>query len=183
MTPEQYTQYALRTESVPDTISYNKDLIVTLLEIIFHASEMLDAVKKSVYYKRDIDLQGIMQQHMKQIQILALQDVANDNNQTIEDDNTHIRNFHGLVGVLTESGELAAMFKKYLNNEADIVNLKEELGDINWYEAILCNTNNFTFEQVLERNIEKLALRYKDKYSDHAANNRNIDAERDVLSK
>lgn len=183
MNTQDYTKYALRTESVPDTISYNKETISTLLQIMVHVSEILDAIKKSVYYKRDIDLQGIFAQHMKQIQILSLQDTNNDASLTVEDDNTHIRNFHGLLGVLTESGELASMFKKYLNNDVDITNLKEELGDINWYEAILCDTNNFTFDQVLERNIEKLALRYKDKYSDHAANNRDVEAEREILSK
>ena len=39
MNTQDYTKYALRTESVPDTISYNKETISTLLQIMVHVSE------------------------------------------------------------------------------------------------------------------------------------------------
>ena len=50
-----------------------------------------------------------------------------------------IRLFHGVLGLATESGEIADNVKKHLfyGKDADEPNLIEELGDILWYVANL----------------------------------------------
>jgi hypothetical protein len=45
------------------------------------------------------------------------------------------RILHGAIGLCTEAGELLDAFEK--NTGLDLVNIKEELGDIYWYLAIL----------------------------------------------
>lgn len=49
------------------------------------------------------------------------------------------RILHGIIGVVTELGEAIDALKKslYYGKELDIVNLKEEIGDILWYLSIL----------------------------------------------
>ena len=46
---------------------------------------------------------------------------------------------HGVLGVVTEAGEIADVLKKHLiyGKTLDKVNLKEELGDVAWYVALL----------------------------------------------
>lgn len=183
LTTEQYTKLALRTESIPTELPYNHQAILGLLTVMYHVSEILDAIKKKSYYNRDIDVESIMEEHLVAIREIIGQD-ANPfsvDPTIIITDQKRIRTFHGLIGILTESGELASLFKNVLCGQDDVVNLKEELGDFNWYEAILCDTNDFTFDNVLARNIEKLAFRYKDKYSDFAANNRDVVTEYEIL--
>lgn len=91
-----------------------------------------------------------------------------------------IRILHGIMGLVTESGELMDAVKKsiFYEKELDRVNLVEELGDIMWYMAILIDALDTSFEEVATKNITKLQARYPEKFSAALANNRDLDAER-----
>lgn len=90
---------------------------------------------------------------------------------------------HAMYGLVTETGEIMDQLKrsKVYNTPFDKVNIVEELGDIMWYMAILCDEVGLSFEELWDRNIEKLKARYPDKYSDFKAQKRNISKERKVL--
>jgi NTP pyrophosphatase (non-canonical NTP hydrolase) len=90
---------------------------------------------------------------------------------------------HMIFGMLTEIGELADIFKKNLayKKEIDWINVKEEVGDLMWYTANFCKANEFDLEKILETNIDKLIARYPEKFTEEKANNRDLDAEREVL--
>jgi NTP pyrophosphatase (non-canonical NTP hydrolase) len=94
-------------------------------------------------------------------------------------------NLHMVLGVVTEAGELADIFKKNLayNKLIDWVNVQEEIGDCMWYLAVMCKINGFNFEKILDITIDKLKIRYPDKYTDYNANNRNLEEERKALEK
>lgn len=83
---------------------------------------------------------------------------------------------HGAMGLNTESGEIMDTLKKNLiyGSELNITNLKEEIGDIAWYFALICRALGMTIEEVFEKNIAKLAKRYPNKFSKEAAENRNV---------
>lgn len=93
------------------------------------------------------------------------------------------RLLHAGIGISTESGEFLDALKKHIfyGKELDRVNLKEELGDLFWYIAIACDELGIEFEPIMARNIEKLKARYGDKFSDQKAENRNLNAERQIL--
>ena len=59
---------------------------------------------------------------------------------------------HYTDGLVTESGEIKDMMKKHIAYGAplDFVNLKEELGDICWYIARMCDLLGWTFEELME---------------------------------
>jgi NTP pyrophosphatase (non-canonical NTP hydrolase) len=65
----------------------------------------------------------------------------------------------------------------------DEVNLKEEMGDLFWYLAIMADTLGVSFEEIQERNIEKLKARYGEKFTDEKAINRNLETERSILER
>lgn len=96
-----------------------------------------------------------------------------------------IRLLHGVMGLETEVGEFMDGLKKHIfyGKPLDRVNLKEELGDLFWYLAILCDVLGSDFETIMRINIEKLKARYGDKFTEDGALNRNVDVERSILEK
>lgn len=94
-----------------------------------------------------------------------------------------LNQLHMVIGLATESGELLDAYKKALayKKDLDIVNIKEELGDLFWYAVNLSNLLEIDLEAVLEKNIEKLRLRYPNGFTEESAINRNLSQERDLL--
>lgn len=77
---------------------------------------------------------------------------------------------HAIVGIGSESGELQDALKKALVYHAplDFGNIKEEIGDLLHYIARLIATCGWTFEEVMDANVEKLQKRYPNGYSHRA---------------
>ena len=98
-----------------------------------------------------------------------------------------IRLQHAVTGLHTEAGELSDALKKhiYYNKEVDAVNIKEEIGDVFWYAWLaldeLSKLYGFDPEDVLETNLIKLRARYPEKFTEDAAVNRDLAAEREIL--
>lgn len=93
------------------------------------------------------------------------------------------RMMHYLVGLCTETGELQDQFKKHVmyGKELDRVNIIEESGDLIWYLSRLLELVGSSFEEIMEKNNAKLKARYGDKFTEFAALNRNLEAERKIL--
>ncbi len=98
---------------------------------------------------------------------------------------------HAILGIADESGELVTALKAatYYNRPFDMVNLKEELGDMWWYytlfldEIAVMEGKSVTqvFKEILAMNKKKLRTRYPEGYSDDKANQRDLAKERMVL--
>ena len=82
--------------------------------------------------------------------------------------------WHLSSALMCETGELFDPLKKWIiyNKELDMENIKEELGDIEFYLEGLRRAFGITREETLEQNIEKLTRRYGNDYSDKAAQER-----------
>lgn len=98
-------------------------------------------------------------------------------------DSTLLDNIHMVLGMQTESAELSDVFKKNLayNKDIDWINIKEELGDLMWYIANMCNINGWDLRDILDTNINKLQSRYPDKFTTDKAINRDLLKERSIL--
>lgn len=94
-----------------------------------------------------------------------------------------IRLLHGVMGLVTEAGELMDAIKKFIfyGKDLDLVNIKEELGDSNWYQAIILDEIGNSYEEIWALVIKKLQARYKGKFNKEGAINRDLDNERIVL--
>jgi hypothetical protein len=91
---------------------------------------------------------------------------------------------HSVLGIIGEGAELAEAVLNYIENggELDKVNINEELGDLDWYKVYGLKVIGFTNQQCMEVNLNKLeGIRYKNGYSNEAANNRDLETEREVL--
>lgn len=90
---------------------------------------------------------------------------------------------HAAMGIVTEAAELMDDVKKskIYGRELDKVHLIEEAGDCMWYLAILADELGVSFEDMWEKNINKLRTRYPEKYTNEKALERDLDAERKTL--
>lgn len=101
-----------------------------------------------------------------------------------------LRLIHAALGLANEAGEFAGAIKAFVfyGRELDLFNLEEELGDANWFEAlgidaISCLGHVTTLNTVLRKNIDKLRVRFQEKFSEQEANSRHLDVERIVLER
>jgi NTP pyrophosphatase (non-canonical NTP hydrolase) len=78
---------------------------------------------------------------------------------------------HAVMGLSGEAGEFADCIKKSLiyGQPLNHANAMEELGDILWFVALACKTLEVPMTHVAQMNVDKLATRYPEKYSDALA--------------
>ena len=194
-----YTTAAIRTESTIDNVNTNLHRLKCVLEILIGAGNMLDDIKKNVFYGREIDNKKFMDQFNmitvghEDLTVWEKNPNALQSNLTVVDQNAIIDNqltidprvFHGIIGMATESTELLeALYKQMLTGDLDVINTAEECGDSNWYQAILLDALGQDWTDMLVRNIKKLEKRYaKTEFDATEAQqeNRDLDAERKIL--
>ena len=99
-------------------------------------------------------------------------------------DTRTMRLLHVGMGLATESGEFMDALKRYVfyGKELDKTNLIEELGDITWYLRIACDVLDVPLAEVIQKNVDKLRARFPEKFTEHAAVNRDLGKERAALS-
>lgn len=68
----------------------------------------------------------------------------------------------GVMGLAGEAGEVTELAKKGIMHRHGLDRRKmlDELGDCLWYIAALCTRLNVPIETVMQRNLDKLRLRY-----------------------
>lgn len=106
-----------------------------------------------------------------------------ESERTLIDKGHDMNLLHAAMGIGTEAGELLDAFKRkiFYGKELDVVNVREEVGDIMWYIAILIRELDMDFEEILQLNIDKLKARFPEKFTQEHALNRNLDQEREIL--
>ena len=136
-----------------------------LLRNIIIRSNKLDKMKKSLFYgKANTD-------HLASYPVT-------DGSGTVP-----VNVIHGIIGVVTEAGELAEALLRSMDGgqPIDLVNVAEELGDVFWYAALIANEAGLSFEEIQAKNIAKLKARYPEKFESDLAENRDLEKERKIL--
>ena len=68
------------------------------------------------------------------------------------------------LGLAGETGEVCDLLKKHLHHRngkaLDVAKVTDELGDIMWYFAVLCDTLGISIEDCLQANVAKLETRH-----------------------
>lgn len=187
---KQYVTAALQTESRIEAVELDVATTVPLLEAFVAAGNLIDVVKKDTFYGYPKDPAKI-EARAKRIEdnsvILPAAAVMYSNmpvGPASKLEQLDPRVVHAIIGMATESVELIEALLESINSgmPIDRVNLLEELGDINWYHAILIDALNGDWEKVQETNIAKLAARNKGKsFNADATINRDVEAERAIL--
>lgn len=81
---------------------------------------------------------------------------------------------HVTYGLCGEAGEFADAVKKWdiYDQNLDVQNAIEELGDVLWYVALGAEALDVSMEEIAQTVINKLSKRYPEKYSDELAQDR-----------
>lgn len=194
---KNYEQLAGKTEATDfEGKIYSKKLQQQSLDFAIKSAQFLDIIKKHFFYNRNYSQQTYLEKIHELEQILSelkkhniedvLQHTNQDNYTYSSEDIEDLRLYHAILGIITEGGELGEALQKHLetNDTLDWVNLAEENGDIDWYQAIIYNIAEETGINELTvrtKNINKLAKRYGEKFSDYQANHRDLESERKIL--
>ena len=69
-----------------------------------------------------------------------------------------------MIGLANEVGEVLGKYKKHLRGDMMVLEdfrqgLIDELGDVMWYFARICDTLDIKMYEVMERNVKKLTRR------------------------
>lgn len=132
-------------------------------------AQTVDNLKKSLFYGRPLPNDASIQSLRGKTTQLDVRSVHQDY-------------LHAALGLFTEASELLEAVLKAMNTGTlDEVNVFEELGDTEWYMAMLYRLLERTPEEAREVNIEKLAKRFPSKFASDRAINRDVSVERSVL--
>lgn len=179
---------AIKTESIPAEAVIDKNFLLNALSAAVGSSEVVDSIKKKVFYNKPLEVNYLLETIRNSIHNLnVLQNYINSyqtNPNALNGQlNVDVRTLHGTLGFYTEGAEvLSALFKAVTTDEPiDKVNLQEEIADAMWYTAILEDNNDIDLEDAMGKVINKLRARYPDKFTSDAAINRDLATERKIL--
>lgn len=90
---------------------------------------------------------------------------------------------HAVIGICTEAGELADQLKRHVfyGRPLDLVNIKEEAGDLLWYISLALTQCGLTISEAMDANIAKLKARYPLKFTEEDASARDLKKELEAL--
>jgi NTP pyrophosphatase (non-canonical NTP hydrolase) len=150
-----YLEESARTVS-PD---FNGDMVPAkalslTMEYALASAVNLDAMKKALFYGKKSDL---VDHHVRVTE-------SREDLDHIED--TDI--VHAILGLHTETAELVQILNQAMvSGELQLDRLKvlNEAGDVLWYLALLFRALETTFENVAGANIDKLKIRYPEKFA------------------
>ena len=160
-------------------------LVGTGLEAISREITGLDHIKKFMFYGRENEGLNRITEVARVMHPDSCHDIDFASllpNKSKED---AVRIFHGIIGIITEAGELAEALAQAIvtGEQLDLTNVAEEVGDNQWYAAAILRVLGTTFDDVQRTNIAKLRARFPNKFTEFDANHRNLDAERAILEK
>jgi hypothetical protein len=172
--PVVYEEKALATLAPDDSIDLkrvNYALLRQALRDVITTGRALDAIKKTVCYNKPFPKEY-------KVGVAPTPAPAAVDPQIL----------HAVLGIITEAAELADALNKAMwgGEELDLVNLLEESGDLDWYQALLDSRTGGTQVQRWTTNITKLAARYAKEggdvgFTSEAAIERDTDTEREIL--
>lgn len=95
---------------------------------------------------------------------------------------SNVQLIHGLLGISAEVGELwtlvqkAVWYNTFKGTEAEFKHqVRLEIGDVMWYVAEVCSAMGISLGDVMAGNLEKLRVRYPEKYEGFLAAEENRD--------
>lgn len=175
MNMEQYRQESART--VSDQFNIDKvepAEIGAILEAGVRAGALADKLKRTLFYGTDFP-RALSQRLWAEPGYFS--------GMTMTVDHIHPDIIHGILGKFTEAAEmLEALLNAMKSGEPlDNVNLKEEVGDGLWYDALILRCIGETFEDTAGDNLRKLKVRFPEKFTAEQAAIRDLFAERMAL--
>lgn len=186
----EYCEYVEITESKNfDAISKrlsNPQVLTTLCKFyatLLEVGDLADTLKRAIYYSETKKTLPPLDPDI----VMITEDKFPDIHERLQNED-FLRLNHAVIGMISEyAGELTSVLMSHLlaGSEIDWYNVGEEVGDGNWYGGTAANVvrkkTGITLNDILTRNIQKLAVRHGDAFSEYGANHPKTAQERLIL--
>lgn len=177
---QEYIKFAVRTESKinPYTgVAFSKQQRVfhAAMGLVTESGELIDAYKKHIYYGKDLDRVNIKEEIGDICWYLAL---AHDVWGISEPKAYPKGETTGTLAQITLMVQSSAVCIGFTEEKRIF---EEQLADILGAIVVICKTEGFDLEEILDTNIAKLKARYPDKFDAEKALNRDLKTEREIL--
>lgn len=152
---------------------------MNVLQAFVQFGGMLDEIKKATWYGRPVASDNLKPEFETNCKTLDCRNMSNG----------EMLIWHGIVGMATEAVELVqALLAWEMSGRKvafDFPNLGEEMGDSDWYAALIRYVIRRTDASIKDAVITKLQARFGSKFDAWMAQdeNRNLSAERAILEK
>lgn len=180
----QYQEQAIRTESRINNITVNFTAFKGFVEAYVAVGNIIDAYKKNLFYSREMNSDAINAHANRAVHSIttAIREFNSDDQQPPGMIHINPRMFHAMVGVCTESVELAEALLKVMDGvPQDDVNIQEEFFDVLWYVLVGHDVMQKDMNATLQMGFAKLQKRFPEKFTNEAAINRDVAAERTIM--
>lgn len=184
VTSQNYIQEALKTERqfdpkglfIPMT---EGTFLLDLMDEMMRQGDNLSLLKKAICYSK-----GLTNQDILRLEHDITYSGKDFTGSVISQEQARL--LHGAIGMVTEALELYSTIHKHVfeGQPLDQTNVREELGDSAWFDAVISDTIGYSIEEKYSDNIRKLQeVRYKNKkWTQKDATNRDTQAERRAIS-
>ena len=198
MDPKDYPEFVDGITSKLNDVAQAQIPLSTLIDVIV-ASHNIDFLKRDMFYAKKPDEahtnKGIAKLLAVGSRVLSRgfdhSYVKGSDLKLDLTDRVKVNLLHGLVGILSEMGELAEILMDLVTSgEVDLPHLLEELGDQRFYTQLICNSANeldteqrFTDENIRLANMAKLRVRYAtdEAVGIHSGGERDYEAEKKAM--
>lgn len=177
-----YHELAMRTAAGPDVFHYPQDkddqfqvdrrFTDDLFDFIY-AAYKLDNWKSMLFYNKiKYESSEVMLEKAKTL----FKDFFSEGATLANIDNPQLT--HGILGIASEAGEIVEDFTVLMKgmNTANYndarMNMFREMGDIDWFQELVAEAEEYTVTEVRENNINRLRKRFPNKFSEADAVNR-----------
>lgn len=81
--------------------------------------------------------------------------------------------YHALHGLVGETGEIHSLYQKvFQGHEYTEEHMKKEFGDLLWFIAEYCSAMEWSLEEIMELNINKLKARFPEGFDPEKSQHR-----------
>jgi hypothetical protein len=170
----------LGTDWKPEEIRCNKLLLINTLKTFVCLGNILDQIKKNAMYGKPYNIENFRTDFTNSFSYMnELSSVALNDTEVLD---INIRLYHSIIGISCQSVELAkALVDNILYVEYDYDKICDNLRNIRWYLSFGYDEMGIQWDASFGAVIEKLRIRYPDKFSSQHAITRDLDAERVAL--
>lgn len=184
--PANYREFVLSLTSKPETYNLSNEVLSGLVEALHRltpASLELDHFKRAMTYGEKLRINPPASIQPLAVELVEARLHLCRQVALTSHEQRRMLLIHALLGKITEAMELAPLLVQAITDDSfDRLNLIEELGDDAFYTALAEVAASVPPGQVVQRNVMKLASRYKGgTFTREEAVNRDLGAERVAL--
>lgn len=183
MNLSEYKEQSARTMS-PNyfPMSISAETIHGIVGVVTEAGELMDALKEAIFYDLKFDRENVREEIGDVMwYIMAIVRPEGWDLENIPYEEQSVRSMspnyfpmsistetiRGIMGIVTEAGELMDALKKtmFYGRDIDRDNVRKRINNIMQYIMVIMRSEGWDLEDIMQENIDKLKIRYPEQFT------------------